>query len=228
MELRSTLILLLTALCSCQPRLDGLYSICWDTPDREGCEYINLRKDGTFLYSDPYNVSGNIDTHGQWKANNDTLILNTNHQLYKLVYTKTTKEIEFRDSVKLIFTSLDPSGEKFNIGAFSEVNLGFKSETIAPDSTGNLIVNRNDLIAVRLRHVGIRQFWITDISRDREFDKLEIQYNTEFMYGEIFENEKWIIKSDSILIPTVDDSGKFLNYRILERNKTKPNTSHEK
>ena len=213
---------MLTAMCSCGSRYVGIYSTCWEVPNQEYCEYIELREDGSFLYSNPYHVSGNFDTHGNWRIVQDTLVLNTDHKLYELSYNRLSGESQ-TDSVRLNISTIDSHGKKFDIGPYAEVSLSTKAQLFKPDSTGTLMVHRDDLTGVMISTVGVRQFWISDISRDVDFNELEILFYTEFMVQMIFTDEKWPISGDSIFIPTLDTNGVFSYFRIIERNKTNPN-----
>ena len=72
----SYLFLTCIILTSCINNTNGLYSHCWgDNPKRRGCHYIELNDNGTFIYSDPFFVSGNIETKGYWLVKDNKLTL---------------------------------------------------------------------------------------------------------------------------------------------------------
>jgi hypothetical protein len=70
------LFVILLNLTSCSSDIHGLYSHCWgQNPKHDGCHYIELNKDGSFTYSDPFTISSNLTTKGQWIYRKNKLTL---------------------------------------------------------------------------------------------------------------------------------------------------------
>lgn len=185
----------------------GLYSGCTEGSIKsDGCEYIDLAKDSSFTYSSPFTIASNSFTNGKWRIKNDTLILNNTLSYYSI---KTKKRKSNKSGVRIgIYMS---SKDKTYPAKFLQVLTDGVVDTIyQSNEDGFLNLTDTTVRSIKVRGPGCHKKWLSISEYMNNSDTIEIYCNTDQAFQIDFNNRKWVIKGDSIIIPVKQDYTRVL------------------
>ncbi len=193
---------------SCRDNYSGTYSECWgDNTDQDGCHFIILNPDSTFLYSDPFSIGSNIETTGNWRVKHDTLVLNNDIPEFTFGTSATANT---SDNLAI---RIQTKSDNEIMDCYSAIVVINQNDSLVTNEMGVVTFEKGLLDSISIKYVGCFNTWISLSDSIKAYDTLQIFCNHDAIFQVKMKNMKWKVKNDTIFI----DYGNDVFQKLVKR-----------